>query len=406
MKTIYDQTKLKGNKVFEPFELAGITFPNRIIRSATYEGMGDENGKPTDQLLKKYEALAKGGVGGIITGFIGVSQQGRSSGFHMSMLDKAENVEAYKKLTKRMHEMGTPIIAQLNHCGGQTKEESTHMPVVAPSKISDYKAKEITKAEILEVIEAFVQGIKNAKEAGFDGVQIHVAHGYLLSEFVSPRMNRRKDEWGGSTENRFRIVKLIFEKARKEVGDYPILVKLNGYETLKNGMTIEESIKIAKLLEQVGCDGIEVSNGTEKAGLATIRGQVPWKILIAQNKKLNKMPEFMKNFVGIVVKKTLPQPQPKNLFNLEAAMSIKKAVNIPVILVGGITKLEEIEDVIKDKIDAVSMCRPFIIESDLVNKFKTGKQTQSKCIQCNFCIIGTLRGPFRCYYGKLPVSKS
>jgi len=118
MKTAFDQTKLAGNKVFEPFELAGITFPNRIVRSATFEGVSDENGKPKEQLLKKYEALVKGGVGGIITGFIGVDQQGKASD-NMSMINKAENIETFKELTKRMHEMGTPIIAQLNHCGGQ-----------------------------------------------------------------------------------------------------------------------------------------------------------------------------------------------------------------------------------------------------------------------------------------------
>ena len=261
----------KKNKVFEPIKLAGITFPNRIIRSATYEGMSDENGKPTEQLLKKYIALAKGGVGGIITGFIGVNEQGRS-GSHMALLNSNENIEAYKELTQKLHDIGTPIIAQLNHCGGQTKKEDTGMQVIAPSKISDYKAREMTRAEILEVIEAFVQGIKDAKEAGFDGVQLHLAHGYLLSEFVSPRMNRRTDEWGGNTENRFRIVKTIFEKARKEVGNYPIIVKINGYETLKNGMSIDESIKIAKLLEKVGCNGIEVSNGTIKAGLEKFFG--------------------------------------------------------------------------------------------------------------------------------------
>jgi hypothetical protein len=122
-------------KVFEPFQLAGITFPNRIIRSATYEGMSDKDGRPTEQLLKKYTALAKGGVGGIITGFIGVNQQGMSTGYYMSMINNAETVKAYKKLTRKMHELGTPIIAQLNHCGGQTKEEDTGMPVIAPSKI-------------------------------------------------------------------------------------------------------------------------------------------------------------------------------------------------------------------------------------------------------------------------------
>jgi 2,4-dienoyl-CoA reductase-like NADH-dependent reductase (Old Yellow Enzyme family) len=393
----------KTNKVFEPVEIAGITFPNRIIRSATYEGMSDENGKPTEQLSKKYIALAKGGVGGIITGFIGINQQGMSTGHFMSMINNTETVRVYKEITTKMHELGTPIIAQLNHCGGQTKKEATGMPVIAPSRIADYKAKEMTNADIFEVIKAFVQGVKNAKEAGFDGVQIHLAHGYLLSEFVSPRMNRRTDEWGGSTENRFRIVKEIFEQARKEVGDYPMIVKMNGYETLKNGMTIDESVKIAKLLEQVGCDGIEVSNGTVKAGLATMRGQVPWEIMVAQNNKLNKMPRFVKGIIGTVAEKTFPQPQPKSLYNLDAAMLIKNAVNIPVIVVGGISNIEEIEDIIKnDKCDIVSMSRPFIVESDLVNKFKTGKQTQAKCIQCNFCIIGSESGPLRCYYGKLP----
>ena len=394
------------NKVFEPFQLAGIRFPNRIIRSATYEGMSETDGTPTEQLAKKYTALAQGGVGGIITGFIGVNEQGRS-GSHMSLLNSNKNINAYKKITQKMHELGTPIIAQLNHCGGQTKQEDTGMSVIAPSKISDYKAKEMTNAEILDVIEAFVQAIKNAKEAGFDGVQLHLAHGYLLSEFVSPRMNRRTDEWGGNTENRFRIVKTIFEKARKEVGNYPLIVKINGYETLKNGITIGESVKIAKLLEQVGCNGIEVSNGTIKAGLATMRGSVPWEMIVAQNDRLKKMPRFVKSIIGTVAEKTFPQPQPKSLYNLDAATAIKNAVSIPVIVVGGISNLEDIEDIINnDKCDAVSMSRPFILEADLVNKFKTGKQTQAKCIQCNFCIIGIENAPLRCYYGKVPTKST
>jgi 2,4-dienoyl-CoA reductase-like NADH-dependent reductase (Old Yellow Enzyme family) len=390
------------NKVFEPFQMAGITFPNRIIRSATYEGMSETNGMPTEQLEKKYTALAQGGVGGIITGFIGVNEQGRA-GSNISMLYSKEHIKAYQKITQKMHELSTPIIAQLNHCGGQTKKEDTGMPVIAPSRISDYKAKEMTRTEILEVIDAFVQGVKNAKEAGFDGVQIHLAHGYLLSEFVSPRMNKRTDEWGGNTENRFRIVKTIFENARKEVGNFPIIAKINGHETLKNGLSIGESVKIAKLLEEVGCNGIEVSNGTIKAGLATMRGNVPWKMIVAQNDQLNKMPQFVKNIIGLVAEKTYPQPQPKSLYNLDAATAIKKAVSIPVIVVGGITNLEDIDTIInQNNSDLVSMCRPLILEPDLVNKFKTGLQTQSKCIQCNFCIIGIEKAPLRCYYGKVP----
>lgn len=392
------------NKVFEPFPLAGITFPNRIIRSATYEGMSGSDGTPTAQLTKKYIALARGGVGGIITGFIGVNEQGRS-GSNMSLLSSPKNIQAYANLTQKVHEFGIPIIAQLNHSGGQGNPNEIGMPIVAPSKISDYKAIAMTQSQIIEVIDAFVQAIINAQAAGFDGVQIHMAHGYLLSEFVSPRMNRRTDEWGGSTENRFRIIKAILEKARNAVGNYPILAKINGYETLKRGVTIEEATKIAELLEQYGCNGIEVSNGTIKAGLATMRGKVPWEMIVAQNVRLNRMPKFLKSVIGTIAEKTFPQPQPKALYNLDAATAIKKAVQIPIIVVGGITNINDIETIIhQHKSDLVSMSRPLILEPDLVNKFRTNQQTHAKCIQCNFCIIGVESAPLRCYYGKVPNS--
>jgi 2,4-dienoyl-CoA reductase-like NADH-dependent reductase (Old Yellow Enzyme family) len=178
---------------------------------------------------------------------------------------------------------------------------------------------------------------------------------------------------------------------------------MNGYETLKDGLSIAESVKIARLLEQAGCNGIEVSNGTRKAGLATMRGKVPWEMILAQNGRLNKMPRFVKNIMGTVAEKTFPQPQPKSLYNLDAAAAIKKAVTIPVIVVGGITNIRDIEAIIdQNRCDLVSLCRPLILEPDLVNKFKTGKQTDSKCIQCNFCIIGVEHAPLRCYYGKVP----
>lgn len=285
------------SKVFEEVKLAGIVLKNHIIRSATHEGMADENGRPTEQLIKKYEALAKGEVGAIITGFVGVNQQGKISIGNMSMLDKDENIESFKVLTDRIHNLDTAIIAQVAHCGGQTNKKLAQMEVVAPSKISDYKARAMTEKEIEQVIEDFVSTIIRAKKSGFDGVQLHLAHGYLLSEFLSPRMNRRNDKWGGTTENRSRIAVEIIKKARKEVGNYPILVKINAYETLKNGLTIDESVKIAKILEAAGCDGIEVSNGTVKAGLATLRGDVPTELLVAYDPRLKNLPNVVKNIV-------------------------------------------------------------------------------------------------------------
>lgn len=394
------------SKVFEEVNLAGIVLKNHIIRSATHEGMAAEDGRPTEQLIKKYEALAKGEVGAIITGFVGVNQQGKTSMGNMSMLDKDENIESFKVLTDRIHNLDTAIIAQVAHWGGQINKKLAQMEVVAPSKISDYKARAMTEKEIEEVIEDFVSAIIRAKKSGFDGVQLHLAHGYLLSEFLSPRMNRRNDKWGGTTENRSRIAVEIIKKARKEVGNYPILVKINAYETLKNGLIIDESVKIAKLLEDAGCDGIEVSNGTIKAGLATLRGDVPTELLVAYNPRLKNLPNVVKNIVIKGGKRMIPTPKPLKTYNLDAAMRIRKNVNIPIIVVGGISDLSEIKDIIdNDKCDFVSMCRPFIIESNIVKKMKEGKQSNSKCIQCNFCIIGIEYEPLRCYYGRVPKSK-
>lgn len=394
------------SKVFKEDKLAGIVLKNHIIRSATYEGLSDKNGTPTEKLIKKYELLAKGEVGAIITGYIGVNQQSKSAD-NMSMLNTDENEKAYRHLTERVHALDTPIIAQLVHCGGQGKKEASGMDVVAPSKISDYKARAMSEAEIEETIENFVSSVIRAKNAGFDGVEIHLAHGYLLSEFISPRMNRRTDKWGGSTENRCRIAVEIIKRARKEVGNYPILVKLNGFETLKNGMTVNEAVKVAKILEQAGIDGIEVSNGTLKAGLATIRGNVPAEMMLAVDPKLNKLPKLAKKVIAKAAHTVVPHPQPVRIYNLDAAMEIRKNINIPVIVVGGITELSQIEDIIdNDKCDFVSMCRPFIIEPDFVKKLRSGKQTKTKCIQCNYCIIGVEHYGLRCYYGRVPNDKN
>lgn len=391
------------SKVFEKANLAGITLNNRIIRSATNESMADENGLPTEKLIKKYESYAKGEVGCIITGFIGVNKQGKSSMGNMSMIDKDENIESFKTLTERVHSLNTPIIAQLAHCGGQNTKTSKDLDVVAPSKIMDYNARAMTEKEVEEVIDSFVSAVVRVKKSGFDGVQLHLAHGYLLSEFLSPRMNRRKDKWGGNTENRCRIAVEIIKRSRELVGDFPILVKMNGYETLKNGITIDEGVKIAKILESAGCDAIEVSNGTIRAGLATLRGNVPAEMMFAKNPKLKNLPNPVKK-VGIrTAKSIIPHPKPLSLYNLHAAMEIRKNVNVPIIVVGGITDLSQIEDIIdNNKCDFVSMARPFIIEPTIVKKMKEGKQTKSKCIQCNFCILGVEYEPLRCYFGKVP----
>jgi len=397
-----------NTSIFEPSEISTIKLKCRIIRSATHEGLADENGYPTDLLLRKYEALAKNDVGCIITGYAGVMKNGKGNYHNMLMIDNDSYISHYKQITERIHEYQTPIILQIAHCGRQTRSKITGLPTVAPSPIKDQFFTEdipveLSESDIEEVINHFVQGIVRAKKAGFDGVQLHLAHGYLLSQFLSSHTNRRTDKWGGSTENKFRIISEIFIRAKQLVGNYPILVKLNGHDGRKKGMTITEAVEIARMLEAVGCAAIEVSCGVYEDGLYTIRGdKLPLDALFKYNFKYNSYPNIIKKIAKPVVPLITKKVKPYQNYNVDAATEIKKNVTIPVIVVGGIKSVEDIKAILSGgKADYVSMCRPFIIEPNIVKKFKDGTQLASKCIDCNYCMIALEKNTLRCYRGKL-----
>jgi len=242
---------------FQPTRLAGITLKNRILRSATHEGLADESGAPLPALTQKYLQLAKGGVGAIITGYAGVRPEGRCAYHRMLMIDRDELIPAYRTLTDAVHAAGTPLFLQLAHAGRQTRSQVTGLQPVAPSAIRDHMFNEevpraLKETEIEEIISAFVAGAVRAQAAGFDGVQLHGAHGYLLSEFLSPYMNQRTDRWGGSAENRFRIVGEIIARVKARLPGFPIFIKINGTDGRKNGMRIPEAVEIARRLEQAG----------------------------------------------------------------------------------------------------------------------------------------------------------
>jgi 2,4-dienoyl-CoA reductase-like NADH-dependent reductase (Old Yellow Enzyme family) len=394
--------------IFEHTSLAGIKLKNRIIRSATHEGMADEKGFPTEKLKKLYIRLAKGGVGAIITGYAAIQADGKSSAFAMTMIDNDDSIPAYREITNAVHEYDTPIIMQIAHCGRQTRSKSTGLRTVAPSAIRDAfynedMPKELSEDEINEIIDNFVSAIIRTRQAGFDGVQFHSAHGYLLSEFLSSHSNRRKDSWGGSTENKYRIIDEIFKKAKEQVGDYPILVKMNAHDGRNNGMKIEEAVRIAQMLEKSGCAAIEVSCGVFEDGLYTMRGEkLPADAAMKYTFKYKNLPGLVKTIAKPILKTFMKQPKPLLKYNLDAAIQIKKNVNIPVIVVGGINNMDDINYIIKrSNIDFVSMSRPFIIEPDIVSKFNKGTQTKSKCIMCNYCLIIAEEKPLKCHYGKL-----
>ncbi|MBV5328303.1 MAG: NADH:flavin oxidoreductase [Chlorobium sp.] len=395
--------------IFGSAVISGIRLQNRLIRSATHESMAESSGAPSATHEKLYTSLARGGVGAVITGYAGVQQDGRTNYPGMLMMHHDSLIPAYRKLADAVHRHGTPIILQLAHCGRQTRSAVTGMKTVAPSALKDRffneeRPQALGEQEIEAIISNFVSAAGRAVSAGFDGVQLHMAHGYLLAEFLSGYTNRRKDRWGGSTENKFRIVAEILRRIHNEQGDFPVLAKINGFDQRPGGMRGEEAVDIARLLEASGCSAIEVSSGTIEEGLSIMRGpKLPVEPILACNFRFKSMPVPLKKVLAPLLPLVMPFPDLIRNYNLEVARAIKKAVSIPVIAVGGIHTMEDISAVFgSGAADFVAMSRPFIIEPDIVRKLREGSQTDSRCIACNYCAIMIEEGPLRCWYGKMP----
>lgn len=395
--------------IFESTKIGNIDVKNRILRSATHDGMAGKNGEPTDELIRKYENLAKNEVGCIITGYAAVSKNGVSPYPNMLKIFDDEVINDYKKLTDAVHQYNTPIILQLAHCGRQTSSKAIGMQKVAPSNVLHTfypdKSKELNSSEIYQIIDDFVASAIRAEKAGFDGVQLHGGHGYLLHDFMSPYGNRRNDEWGSTLENRCKIVELII-KGIKEKTNLPVWIKLSAEDNRKNGMRIETSVEICKRLEKAGCDAIEVSCGTVQDGMNTMRSKLmPMDAVFKYREPVASFPKVIKkiSLVGAnLVNPLIKQPTPLENFNVDNASKIKKAVSIPVIVVGGIHKLCDMEQIVEsEKADFVSMCRPFICEPNLAKKLKDGTQTEAKCIMCNYCGLVIEKGKTKCLYGKI-----
>lgn len=351
--------------IFSPIKIGNITLKNRIIRSATWEGMCKE-GIPTEKLIKLYEDLAENDIALIISGYTYVSKEGMQLPNKMG-LDSDNNLDVFKSMTDRVHKKGGLIAVQLVHAGGQALRKSSGLQPIAPSAISfptfQEVPKEMTKDDIKRVIESFALSAKRAKYAGFDCVQLHSAHGYLINQFLSPLTNKRKDEYGGSLENRFRFLKEVVLAIKSSVGqDYPLIIKLNGDDFLEGGFSINESSKVSKMLEELGISFIEVSGGSAASP--------------------DKSP----------VRKDIDNID-KEGYHCELSKKIKEAVSIPVGVVGGIRTFSLAEKIIETKTaDAISLSRPLIREPHLVKRWQSGDTNKAKCISCNGCFKPGLSG--------------
>lgn len=392
--------------LFESTSIKGMVLKNRLARSATHEGMADENGFPTPTLFKLYERLARGGVALIITGYAAVSRDGKSPFLNMLCMDSNEYIPRYRELVERVHRSGARIAMQIAHCGRQTTEEAIGMQPLAPSAVKEKSMfvtpREMTEDDIERVIEEFAQSARRVKESGFDAVQIHGAHGYLVNQFLCPYTNRRGDRWGGSVENRMRFVREIYNRCRKLIGeDYPLLIKINAYDGMRRGLRLEESIVMAEMISEMGFDGIEVSCGIAEDGLSQLRGDVPIEVFLEElevYRRKNQLYRFLMRRFGRSIVKPPPLTQ---AYNREAARAIKRRVGVPVFLVGGITQPAVMEEIVKSEdADYISLCRALIADPAFPGKVREGSREPSRCIHCNLCVGYMATEPLRCYHGK------
>ena len=360
--------------LFTAYELGGMRIKNRFVRSATFEGMATFDGKPTKMLRDLYYNLAEGEVGLIITGLThvdGYKNLPDIAGLPFPLaIDSDIYIDAWEELIDGVHRRGAKIAMQITHLGRQDIPQLREP--IAPSPVpianSNITPREMTLDEIDRMVEKFSASCKRVKDAGFDAVQLHGCHGYLISNFLSPYTNIRSDRYGGNIENRSRFLLEILKKAKELVGpDFPILIKMNCDDFVDGGLKIEESIEIAKMIVQNGIDGIEISGG--------IYSDNPLRI---SRTGINK-------------------PEDEAYFK-PYANALKKQIDVPIILVGGNRSYEMVSSLIEDGItDFISMSRPFIREPRLIERWKGGNLEKAKCISCNKCRDNVSLYSLKCY---------
>ena len=342
-------------KLFEPFRIGKLELKNRFVRSATWDSSADRDGAVTEESVAIYRELAKGEIGLIVAGFAYVSPLGqalaRQYGAHTD-----DMIPGLHRLVQVVHREGAKIALQIVHAGINSIHLSrvglTSLAVSNNKEISQLH-REMTDAEIDGIISDFVAAAARAQKAGFDAIQLHGAHGYLMSQFLSPLFNHRSDRWGGSMENRRRFHLEVVRKVRQEIGeDFPLLIKFGIQDDKKGGLSLNEGLETARQMVAAGVEAIEVSAGVD------IRNAAP------------------------VMKKGAPERIPFR----ERAAALKRKVIVPVILVGGIRNLETAKNIIDSgDADLVSMSRPFIREPGLITRWLRGETWPATCISCQRC---------------------
>lgn len=386
-----------GSVLAEPITVGSLELGNRIVKASMVENMASEQGEVTDRLLQFYKRQAAGGAGLLITGGSYVQKSGRSVRYLIGSYDDGL-IPGLKRLSDTVHQEGGRIALQIYHCGRQTQPELVDDDVIAPSPVRDRMTgvmpRAMTGDEIEETINTFGDAGKRAQAAGFDGVEVMAAHGYLISQFLSRRTNRRSDQWGGPLENRARFLFRIAEGVRSAVGDdFPLLVKLNTEDRVGRGFSVEESAWVAERLPDYGVDAIKLSGGTFESGLNISRGDIPAQEI------LEGFSGWQKRKINLIIRLMKKRYQFSEAYFLENAKKIKPRVRVPIILVGGLRTPAVMEQILRDEYaDMIAIGRPLIREPEFPRKILSGDPSPPSCLNCNRCFIRIVQEkPLLCY---------
>lgn len=370
--------------LFTPVTLGPLTLRNRSIRSAAFESMCPGN-VPSPQLLAYHRSVAAGGVGMTTVAYAAVTRSGLS--FDRQLWMRPEIVPGLRELTDAVHAEGAAASIQLGHCGNMShKSICGCLPVGASSGFNLYSptfVRGLRADELPEMAKAYGQSVCLAREAGFDAVEIHAGHGYLISQFLSPSTNHRKDEFGGTLANRMRFMEMVMEEVMKAAGnDMAVLVKMNMRDGFRGGMELDESLQVARKLQELGANALVLSGGfVSKAPMYVMRGEMP----------IRTMTHYMtcwwlKYGVRLVGKYMIPSVPFREAYFLEDALKFREALDIPLVYVGGLVSRQKIEEVLNHGFEAVQMGRALLNEPDFVNRMRREENARCNCRHSNYCI--------------------
>jgi 2,4-dienoyl-CoA reductase-like NADH-dependent reductase (Old Yellow Enzyme family) len=378
-----------GTGPFSKGRLGPLTLRNRFIKAATFEG-ASPRGEITDALVDFHTRVGKGGAALSTVAYLAVSPEGRTDR-HCIVLDD-DAVAPLRKLTDAVHATGAAVGAQLGHAGPVANPRSNRAPALAPSRhVSPLGtvSRAISTSDIERVTADFERAARRAVDAGFDALEIHMGHNYLLSAFLSPRLNRRTDEYGGSLENRARFARAVARAVRRAVGTrVAVTAKLNMADGVPGGLWLEDSVEVGRLLEADGSlDALTLTGGSSLANpMYLFRGEAPRQDFAAT------LPPLARLGFRVVGKRFMPDYPFEEAFFLPYARQFREALDMPLVLLGGVTRLDTAEAALAEGFSFVAMARALLRQPDLVAQMESGRARDSLCIHCNRCMPTIYRG--------------